>query len=88
VRVPALALPRDLAREAGPLVSTSANAAGAAAPVTCAEAVRAVGGAVALALDAGPGRPAASTIVALSAEGPRLLRAGAVEWERVLEVLR
>lgn len=87
VRVPALVLPRRLAEAAGPLVSTSANAAGLPPPVTCEEAVRELGGAVALALDGGPGRPVASTVVDLSAGGPRLLRAGAVEWEQVRRVL-
>lgn len=87
VRVPALGLCRQLARVAGPLVSTSANAAGQPAPLTCAEAVQAVGDRVALALDAGPGRPVASTIVDLSGGTPRLLRAGAVDWEQVRRVL-
>lgn len=87
VRVPALPLARRLAEEAGPLVSTSANAAGMPPPLSCAEAVRDVGRAVALALDAGPGRPAASTVVDLSQGAPRLLRAGAVDWEQVRRFL-
>lgn len=88
VRVPALALARHLCRAAGPLISTSANLSGAAAPVTCAEAVAGVGAAAALALDAGPGRPVASTIVDLTGEIPRLVRAGAVPWTDVLAALR
>lgn len=87
VRVPALALCRRLAGEAGPLVSTSANAAGQPPPLTCADAVQAVGARVALALDGGPGRPVPSTIVDLSGGAARLLRAGAVDWERVRRVL-
>jgi tRNA A37 threonylcarbamoyladenosine synthetase subunit TsaC/SUA5/YrdC len=55
--------------------------------VTCADAVEAVGGAAALALDAGPGRPVPSTVVDLTADEPRLLRAGAIAWPDVLAVL-
>lgn len=88
VRVPALALTRRLCAEAGPLVSTSANRAGAPPPRTCAEAVRSVGAAAALALDAGPGRPLSSTIVDLAGAEPRLLREGPVAWADVLDVLR
>jgi L-threonylcarbamoyladenylate synthase len=85
LRVPGTALPRALCAAAGgALVSTSANRSGEPAPVTCAEAVAAVGTAAALALDGGPGRALASTIVDLTAEEPRLLRAGAVEWTEVL----
>jgi L-threonylcarbamoyladenylate synthase len=88
VRVPALELARALCRAAGPLVSTSANRAGAAPPITCAEAVEAVGAAAALALDGGPGRPRASTIVDLAREPPLLLRAGAITWADIEGVLR
>lgn len=88
VRVPALALARRLCRDAGPLISTSANRSGAAPPSTCAEAVAGVGAAAALALDAGPGRPVASTIVDLTGAAPRLVRAGAVPWAEVLAALQ
>jgi L-threonylcarbamoyladenylate synthase len=88
VRVPALPLARRLCREAGPLISTSANLSGAPAPLTCAEAVAGVGRAAALALDAGPGRPTASTIVDLTGASPRLVRAGAVPWNEVLAALQ
>jgi L-threonylcarbamoyladenylate synthase len=87
VRVPALALARGLCRAAGPLISTSANLTGAPPPLTCAEAVAGVGRAAALALDAGPGRPAPSTIVDLTGPTPRLVRAGAVPWSDVLAAL-
>ena len=88
VRVPDLELTRALCRGAGPLVSTSANRAGGTPPVTCADAVEAIGAAVALALDAGRGRALSSTIVDLSGEAPRLLREGAIAWEDVEGVLR
>ena len=88
VRVPALALARRLCQAAGPLISTSANRAGAPAPTTCQEAVTGVGGAAALALDAGPGRSVASTIVDLTGTPPRLVRSGAVAWADVLASLQ
>lgn len=87
VRVPALELTRALCRGAGPLVSTSANRSGGPPPVTCEEAVSAVGAAAALALDAGPGRAVASTIVDLVSGPPRLVRAGAVPWDEIEGVL-
>ncbi|HET7746088.1 MAG TPA: L-threonylcarbamoyladenylate synthase [Vicinamibacteria bacterium] len=87
VRVPDLALARALCQAAGPLVSTSANLSGQAPPRTCAEAVGAVGPAAALALDGGPGREAASTIVSLAGPEPVLVRAGAVAWEDVRATL-
>jgi L-threonylcarbamoyladenylate synthase len=88
VRVPALAVTRRLCEGAGPLISTSANRAGEPPSRTCADAVAAVGGQAALALDAGPGQPAASTIVDLTGATPRLLREGAVPWSEVEGVLR
>jgi L-threonylcarbamoyladenylate synthase len=88
VRVPGLALARRLCEGAGPLISTSANLAGATAPMTCEEAVAAVGGAAALALDGGPGRPLASTIVDLTGSPVRLVRSGAVAWADVLACLQ
>jgi L-threonylcarbamoyladenylate synthase len=87
VRVPALAVTTALCAAAGPLISTSANRTGARAPLTCAEAVEGVGAAAAIALDAGPGSPLASTIVDLTGETPALLRAGAVAWADVMAAL-
>jgi L-threonylcarbamoyladenylate synthase len=87
VRVPALALARALCAH-GPLVSTSANRSGGPAPSTCAEAVRAVGKAAALALDAGTLGGAPSTIVSLVGPEPELLRQGAIAWAEVRRALR
>ncbi len=87
VRVPGLAVTAALCAAAGALISTSANRTGARGPLTCAEAVEGVGGAAAIALDAGRGRPLASTIVDLTGDGPVLLRAGAVAWADVMAVL-
>jgi L-threonylcarbamoyladenylate synthase len=86
VRVPALAVARRLCREAGPLISTSANLSGEPPPLTCRAALAALGGAAALALDGGPGRPLASTIVDVSGGPPRLVREGALPWDEVLRV--
>jgi L-threonylcarbamoyladenylate synthase len=88
VRVPALELARALCRAVGPLISTSANRSGEPAPATCSEAVRAVGAWAALALDAGPGRPTASTVVDLTRDPPTLERPGPVAWEDVLQAIR
>lgn len=86
VRVPGLALPRELCRRVGPLVSTSANRSGEAPHARCAPAVEAVGAAAALALDAGPLGGVASTVVDLTGQ-PRLLRAGAVSLDDIARVL-
>jgi len=88
VRVPDLELTRALCRRAGPLVSTSANRAGGTPPLSCADALEAVGAAAALALDAGRGRAIASTIVDLTSTPPRLVRGGAISWEEIEGVLR
>ena len=86
VRVPARVLARDLCRD-GPLIATSANRAGEPPPVLCAEAVEAVGRWAVLALDGGPGRPGASTLVDLTETVPRLLRPGPVAWDDVVATL-
>jgi L-threonylcarbamoyladenylate synthase len=89
VRVPAHAVARELARLAGhPLTSTSANRSGEPPASTAEEVERALGALLAVLIDAGPapGR-VASTIVDVSTSPPRLVRAGAVPWDRVLEFL-
>lgn len=88
VRVPASPLAQRLCDAAGPLVSTSANRSGRPAPATCAEAEAEVGDAAALALDAGPGGGPPSTLVDATGAEPRLLRLGAIPWERIAEVWR
>lgn len=88
VRVPGRELARLLSTRAGPLISTSANRGGERPPLTCAEAVAAVGSWAALALDGGPGRGTVSTIVDLTGPSAALLRAGAIDWAEVLAVLR
>lgn len=89
VRVPDQAVARGLASCMGfPIVSTSANRSGSPAPRTADEAVIAIAGDVDLLLDGGPtpgGEP--STIVDARAEAPRLIRAGAVSFSRILEAV-
>jgi L-threonylcarbamoyladenylate synthase len=89
VRVPGLALARELSRLAGgAIVSTSANLAGGSPPSTVAGLDPAVLAGIELVLDGGPtpgGLP--STVVAVLSSSARLLRAGAVPWSDVLEAL-
>jgi L-threonylcarbamoyladenylate synthase len=87
VRVPDHAVARGLAEVAGqPLTSTSANRSGQPAPSTADEVEAALADSIDLLLDGGPtpGR-LPSTIVDVVDPSPRLVRAGAVAWERVLE---
>jgi L-threonylcarbamoyladenylate synthase len=89
IRVPDSAVARALADAAGGLVTaTSANASGEQ-PTADPAVVAALGGrGLDVLLDAGasPGG-VPSTIVDLTAPTPRLVRAGAVPWDRVLEFL-
>lgn len=79
-RVPDHAVMRAiLARIGTPLRVTSANRSGAAAAVTAAQAVQALGHGVALALDGGPCRiGTASSVVRLAGGEVTVLRAGAI----------
>lgn len=89
VRVPAHAVARQLAAAFGfAVTATSANASGRPAAVSADDVARALP-AVDLLLDAGdaPGGPP-STIVGFDRDGPLLLRAGAVAWDRVLKSLQ
>jgi len=87
IRVPACLLARRLAQGVGPLISTSANRSGDPAPASCGAALRSLGAGVELALDGGPGRNLASTLIDLTELEPRLLRPGALSWEDVLATL-
>jgi L-threonylcarbamoyladenylate synthase len=89
VRVPAHAVARGLALALGcPVTATSANKSGAP-PAASAQEAAAVAGFVDAIVDAGPSPGGApSTIVQLTADGPRLLRAGPIAWGRVLTFLQ
>ena len=81
VRVPAHACPRALARELGPLPTTSANRSGEPDALEAEAVARELGARLDLILDGGPTRGSvASTVVdCATADGlPRLLRVGAL----------
>ena len=89
VRVPASEPARAIARAFGfCITATSANLSGGEALASAADVTAALGGAVDLVLDAGdtPGG-APSTLVDVRGETPRLVRAGAIAWDRVLRSL-
>jgi L-threonylcarbamoyladenylate synthase len=90
IRVPAHPLAVALADDSGfCLTSTSANLSRQPPATTAAEVMRDLGDVIDIVLDGGPspGGPP-STIVEVAPDGPRLIRAGAVPWERVLESLQ
>jgi L-threonylcarbamoyladenylate synthase len=89
IRVPADATARDLAAAFGfPITATSANASGEPPAETADDVAKDVP-AVDLVIDGGrvPGGPP-STIVRLDRNVPRLVRDGAIAWDRVLESLQ
>jgi L-threonylcarbamoyladenylate synthase len=89
VRLPDHAWLRGLIRALGePLAATSANLHGGRDPQTAADVAAQLGDALALIADGGPTPgPVPSTIVDCTAAEPRLLRAGALTWERIIAAL-
>jgi L-threonylcarbamoyladenylate synthase len=89
IRVPAHPVARALALAFDNCVTaTSANISGQAPALTAQEVLTALGERVDAVVDTGSapgGSP--STIVRITADGPQLIRAGAIAWERVLESL-
>ena len=90
VRVPDHAVARLLAEDCGwPITSTSANRSGKPATNHPGEVRAAFGADLDGLIDAGPSPGGApSTIVDAAGPAPRLIRAGAVPWDRVLELLK
>lgn len=88
LRVPAHDAPRALAREVGPLPTTSANVSGLPEATDAAGIVEQLGDAVDLILDGGPahGGPA-STVVDCSGPSPVIVRVGAMPVEEVVAIL-
>src|SRR6202046_1172314 len=79
VRMPLHAVALDLLKETGPLAVSSANRSGLPAATTAAAAEEHFADTVSVYLDAGPcATDVASTIVDITGDVPRLLRAGAV----------
>lgn len=89
VRVPAHEVARALAAGLGyGITATSANRSGQPPATRAAAVAREIGAVIDLVLDGGdtPGGPA-STIVDLRG-APRLVRAGAIDWDRVLRSIQ
>jgi L-threonylcarbamoyladenylate synthase len=88
LRMPLHPVAIELLREVGPMAVSSANVSGRAPATDADEARSQLGVLVDVYLDAGPSQQqAASTIVDLTGDAPRLLRAGPVSAERIAEVL-
>ena len=87
VRMPLHPVALELLKETGPLAVSSANRTGSPPATTAAEAQEQLGDAVSVYLDGGPcANDVASTIVDLTGNVPRLLRAGTVSVGRLREV--
>lgn len=88
VRMPLHPVALELLREVGPLAVSSANVSGSAPATTVEEARAQLGENVSVYLDGGIAEHAvASTIVDMTGEHPRVLRAGAVAVGAIAEVL-
>ena len=89
VRVPASDIAQAIARAYGfCITATSANLSGEPPATSAAVVTTTLGGTVDLVIDGGdtPGGTA-STLVDVRDETPRLVRAGAIDWDRVLRSL-
>jgi tRNA threonylcarbamoyl adenosine modification protein (Sua5/YciO/YrdC/YwlC family) len=87
VRMPNSEIARDLISRTGPLATSSANRSGHPPAATMLDARLQLGASVAVYLDGGPcEEPVASSIVDLTGDVPRLLRAGAIDMYKLLDV--
>jgi tRNA threonylcarbamoyl adenosine modification protein (Sua5/YciO/YrdC/YwlC family) len=87
VRMPNHEVARELISQTGPLAVSSANRTGNLAPATMLDARLQLGATISVYLDGGPsGESVPSTIVDVTAERPRVLRAGAIDVERLREI--
>ncbi len=88
LRVPAHDSPRTLAREVGPLPTTSANVSGLPEAADASAIVEQLGDLIDLVLDGGPaGGGPASTVVDCTGDQPVILRPGAISNEEVGAIL-
>lgn len=88
LRMPLHRVALAVLEKTGPLAVTSANRTGSPAATTCDEAVAALGDAVSIYLDAGRSPSSvASTIIDVTGDVPRVLRAGPLEPDRLLTVV-
>jgi len=90
LRLPDHAVPRSLARVLGPLAASSANLSGQPDATSADLVAASLGEAVDVLLDDGPARGGvpSSVVACLAGEPVRVLRAGAISEERLLESLR
>ena len=88
VRMPLHPVAIELLMATGPMAVSSANRTGMPPATTVDEAAEQLGDTVSVYLDGGPaGEPVPSTIVDVTGDAPRLLRAGAVSEETLREVV-
>jgi len=88
VRMPLHPVAIELLEQTGPMAVSSANRSGSSPALTAAEAQDQLGDDVAVYLDGGPARTGvASTIVDVTGEIPRVLRAGAIDAETLRSVV-
>ena len=87
VRVPDHPIPVALARDAGPVVGTSANISGKPSPLTAEEVYRQFGETIDFIIDGGrcPGGTE-STVIDVTGDKPVILREGAISREALREV--
>ena len=88
VRMPLHPVALEVLREVGPMAVTTANKVGGPAPTTAEEARQQLEYAVRVYLEAGAAvDPAPSTIVDVTGDTPRVLRDGAVGYEKLRDVV-
>jgi tRNA threonylcarbamoyl adenosine modification protein (Sua5/YciO/YrdC/YwlC family) len=88
VRMPLHPVALEVLREVGPMAVTTANKVGSRAPRTAEEAQEQLEYAVRVYLEAGEAvDPAPSTVVDVTGEVPRVLRDGAVPFEKLRDVV-
>jgi L-threonylcarbamoyladenylate synthase len=88
VRMPLHPVALEVLREVGPMAVTTANRVGQPAPLTAEQARDQLEYSVRIYLEAGAAvDPAPSTIVDVTGDGPRVLRDGAVPFEKLRDVV-
>jgi L-threonylcarbamoyladenylate synthase len=88
IRMPLHPVALEVLREVGPMAVTTANKVGQPAPATAEEARDQLEYAVRVYLEAGPAHdPAPSTIVDVTGDVPRVLRTGAIPFEKLRDVV-
>jgi L-threonylcarbamoyladenylate synthase len=88
VRMPLHPVALEVLREVGPMAVTTANKIGGAAPATAEEAREQLEYSIRIYLEAGAAaEPATSTIVDVTGDTPRVVRAGAIPMEKLRDVV-